>query len=71
MENPGSSMCFSVDIPSDYDPNVIESAELWVLKNQHLRNRDKNSLVFSEAVEYRRGFIPLAFTIHPTNSSGN
>lgn len=71
IELAGSSMCFSAGIPNDIDYSAIKSAELWVLKQPHLRDGAKHSLMFSEIETYHKKFISKPFAIHQTNGSGN
>lgn len=63
-------MCFSVEIPNDIEYLDVESAQLWVLKQPHLLNGERHSLMFSEIEKYHNKVITRPFAIHQTNVTG-
>lgn len=48
LDEIGSSMCFSIQIPADIDHNDVESAELWVYKEPHVMDTNKHSFLIGE-----------------------
>lgn len=71
VENFGSYMCFTFEIPADIDYNDVDAAELWVYRqpDPNAANEAQSFLV-SEIESWDSKKINKPFAIHYANSSG-
>lgn len=62
-------MCFSIQIPDDIEDQVVESAELWVHKQPHIR-KESAHLLIGEIYNWNETNTVKTFAIQHTNESG-
>lgn len=69
LDEIGSSMCFSIQIPADIDHNDVESAELWVYKEPHVMDTNKHSFLIGEVETWdsKDIYTQKPFAIQETN----
>lgn len=70
VENFGSYMCFTFEIPADIDYNDVDAAELWVYRQPDPTANEAQSFLVSEIESWDSKKINKPFAIHYANSSG-
>lgn len=70
MENFGSYMCFTFDIPDDIDYHDVDAAELWVYREPVPNANAAQSFLVSEIESWDSKKINKPLAIHYANSSG-
>lgn len=70
VENFGSYMCFTFEIPADIDYNDVDAAELWVYRQPDPNANEAQSFLVSEIESWDSKKINKPFAIHYANSSG-
>lgn len=69
LDEIGSSMCFSIQIPADIDHNDVESAELWVYKEPHVMDTNKHSFLIGEVETWDSKGMQCTYNMHTPESS--
>lgn len=70
VENFGSYMCFTFQIPDDMDYRDVDAAELWVYRQPDPNANEAQSFLISEIESWGSKKINKPFAIHYANSSG-